>query len=62
MEYKELSFEKIQTYPASIRQNLVRIDTLAMPGETPHETFDSPEFDELADRILEARANGRPVI
>ncbi len=32
MKYKYLDFENIKTYPAAIRHNLVRIDTLKTPG------------------------------
>ena len=63
MEYKYLGFENIKTYPAAIRHNLVRIDTLKTPGvdETP-EWDGGEDFDILVDRIVEARKNGRPVI
>jgi len=63
MEYKELSFENITTYPATQRHNLVRIDTLLTPDVDEVPEWDGGEdFDTLADRIVEARKNGRPVI
>lgn len=43
------------------RVNLVRIDTLMNPGE-PVTPWDAEGFDELTERILRARRNGRPVI
>ena len=60
MQYNSLSFEKIKTYPAAIRHNLVRIDTLKTPGvdETP-EWDGGEDFDTLVDRIVTARKNGR---
>ena len=63
MEYKYLSFENIKTYPAAIRHNLVRIDTLKTPGVDPTPEWDGGEdFETLIERIVEARKNGRPVI
>ena len=63
MNYKYLDFDKIKTYPAAIRHNLVRIDTLKTPGVDPTPEWDGGEdFDILVDRIVEARKNGRPVI
>lgn len=62
MKYNELSFERVRTYPAAGRRNLVRIDNLLAPDTYAHEVFDSPEFDSLADNIISARRAGRPVI
>lgn len=63
MNYSYLSFDNIKTYPAAIRHNLVRIDTLLTPGKDPAPEWDGGEaFDTLVDRILEARRRGRPVI
>ena len=63
MKYNYLGFDSIKTYPASIRHNLVRIDTLKTPGvdQTP-EWNGGEDFETLIDRIVEARKNGRPVI
>ena len=41
----QLDFSGITTYSAQNRHNLVRIDTLAIPGETPVPEWGSPEFD-----------------
>ena len=58
--YLELS--AIQTYDAHDRKNLVTVNGLMTPGVTPHEAYEHPDFDRLVDKIVEARANGRPVI
>lgn len=60
--YKELDFSKIKTFSASDRHNLVTIDTLRTPDSDTVEPWNDVEFDELVERILEARRNGRPVI
>ena len=57
-----LKFDNIKTYDANIRRNLVTVENLMIPGVTPHESFEHPDFDVLVDRIAEARKNGRPVI
>ena len=63
MEYKALDFGKITTYSAAERRNLVTIDTLKTPGVDSYPEWNGGEdFDTLADRIIEARKNGRPVI
>ena len=63
MEYKYLEFDNIKTYPAAIRHNLVRIDTLKTPGVDKTPEWDGGEdFETLIDRIVTARKNGRPVI
>ncbi|MBQ7689558.1 MAG: hypothetical protein IJT27_10125, partial [Clostridia bacterium] len=59
---KQLDFSGIRTYSAHDRINLVTIDNMMTPGVTPHEPFTADGFDELVDRILAARENGRPVI
>lgn len=56
-----LSFKNITTYTSWKRVNLVRIDTLKnVTDEVPE--WDCEGFDELVDRIVEARKAGRPVI
>ena len=57
-----LDFSQVKTYDAADRRNLVTIDNLMMPGVTPHEDYNHPDFDVLVDRIVKARQNGRPVI
>lgn len=58
----QLDFSNIKTYPVKQRTNLVTIENMARPGENDETGWGSPEFDELIDRILQARENGRPVI
>ena len=59
---RQLVFDNIRTYDANIRRNLVTVENMAIPGVTPHESFEHPDFDVLVERIVEARKNGRPVI
>ncbi len=57
----QLKFDNITTYTSHDRVNLVRIDTLKnVTDEVPEWNFEG--FDELIDRIIEARRNGKPVI
>lgn len=58
----QLDFSAAHTYPAANRRNLVTVENLMVPGVTPHEMYEDPDFDELIDRIVKARKNGRPVI
>lgn len=62
MKYNELDFSGITTNTARMRHNLVRIDTLLTPGEHHAAPYANPDFDELVDRIIAARRDGRPVI
>ncbi len=57
-----LDFKNIKTYDSHNRHNLVTIENLMVPGKTPHENFEDPDFSELVERIKQARTNGRPVI
>ena len=57
-----LDFSGIRTYDARDRINLVTIENMMTPGVTPHEPYTADGFDELIDRIAQARRNGRPVI
>lgn len=61
MRYEQLSLEGVRMQSARKRVNLVRIDTLMNPGD-PAEPWDAEGFDELAERVVHARQNGRPVI
>ena len=58
----QLDFSGIKTYSAENRHNLVTIDNMMNPGVTEHEVYNADGFDELIDRIITARKNGRPVI
>ena len=50
-----------KTFDSRGRTNLVRIDNLANPGD-PYTPCPGEEIRLLAEKILEARANGRPVV
>ena len=54
-------FTGTKTYDARERTNLVRIDNLARLDD-PVPPFESPELTALAEKIVEARRNGRPVV
>ena len=54
-------FSRIKTYSALDRVNLVKVETLAVPGGHTS-NWGCGDFDELCRRILKARAEGRPVI
>lgn len=56
-----LDFSKIKTYPISKRKNLVTLRDM-IPPENPPPPYENRELEEVADRIVEARKNGRPVI
>jgi phosphoheptose isomerase len=56
-----LHFSNIRTYPIKDRPNLVHLSDLIAP-EKPPAPFESPELDEVVDRIIAARTLGRPVI
>ncbi len=61
MDYEQLSLDGVRMQSARERVNLVRIDTLMNPGESV-DAWDAEGFDELAERVVRARRNGRPVI
>ncbi len=58
---RTLDLSGVRTYSASGRRNLVTIDSLMTPGDA-HAEFRAEGFDELIERIVSARRNGRPVI
>ncbi|SHE62689.1 hypothetical protein SAMN02746089_00553 [Caldanaerobius fijiensis DSM 17918] len=60
--FERLDLTKSRTFTARGRHNLVTIDDLKKPGIDEVPEYHNPEFDELIDRIVEARKNGRPVI
>lgn len=59
--YPALSFENIQTQSYQGRRNLVTIDNLAKLSD-PVEPWGDEAFEQLIDRIIEARRRGAPVI
>jgi len=56
-----VDLSRVRTYPLTQRRNLVRLADLITP-EMPPPPFDSPELDEVVERIVVARRAGRPVI
>lgn len=61
MPHRTIDLREIRTYPIRQRRNLVTLDDLVDP-EAPPPSFDSPELEEVGDRIGAARLAGRPVI
>lgn len=57
-----LDLSNIKTYSVKGRTNLVTIKNMSKPGIDPVPEWGNNDFDELVDRIVEARKNGRPVI
>ncbi len=57
-----LDFANIRTYSVKERHNLVTIENMAKPGLDEVPEWGNEDFKELADRIVEARKKGRPVI
>ena len=57
-----LAFEKIKTYDAHDRTNLVTIESMFRPGVDPVPEWTDDGFDELVERVAVARHNGRPVV
>jgi Deoxyhypusine synthase len=58
----QLDFANIRTYPVRERTNLVTIDNMGKPGVDLVKEWGDSDFDELIERIAQARINGRPVI
>ena len=59
---RQLSFENIRTWSSHERVNLVKIEDLKTPGVDPAPAWENADFDELVERVVTARRNGRPVI
>ncbi len=57
----QLSFKNIKTYSVKERYDLVRIDNLFNLNDE-YEPFEDPDFDELCERVLAARAKNAPVV
>ena len=57
-----LAFDRIKTYDAHDRTNLVTIGSMFRPGVDPVPEWTDDGFDELVDRVAKARRNGRPVV
>ncbi len=57
-----LPFDGIRTYDARDRRNLVTIESMLRPGVDPVPEWTDDGFDELVERVVEARRKGRPVV
>ena len=57
-----LDFSRIKTQSVSNRINLVTINNMADPKKDHISDWGDESFDELVERIIKARQNGRPVI
>jgi hypothetical protein len=61
MPYPTVDLTQVRTYSLAQRTNLVVLENSIGP-ETPPPPFDNPELEEVADRIVHARREGRPMI
>jgi hypothetical protein len=57
-----LDFNNIKTYSVKGRRNLVTIENMANPDTDEIPEWGNDDFNDLIDRIVTARKNGRPVI
>lgn len=62
LQPESLDLSQSSTNTTRRRNNLVTIDNMAHPGQNSIPDWDHPEFDELVNRIVKARKQGRPVI
>jgi hypothetical protein len=56
-----LDFSQVHTYPLAERRNLVHLAGLIAP-EDPVPSYDRPELEQIAARVIAARRAGSPVI
>ena len=61
MSLVPVDLTQVRTYPIAQRRNLVTMQDLVDPADTP-EPLGSAELDEVAARIVAARRAGRPVV
>lgn len=61
MPYPAVDLSKVRTYPIRRRENLVALENLVFPSQSPP-AFDHPDLVELADRMVTARRQGHQVI
>jgi hypothetical protein len=59
---QRLDLSNTHTYSAWDRHNLVTVENMANPEKEPVPEWICPEFNELVERIVEARLNGRSVV
>ena len=61
MPYPAVDLSKVRTFSLSQRSSRVKLADLIHP-DTPLPEFSNPELDEVAERILQARRQGAPVV
>ncbi len=61
MPYRAVDLSRVQTYPLPNRHSRVALENLVLP-DAPAPEFESPDLEEVAQRIAAARMAGRPVI
>jgi hypothetical protein len=66
-KYKMFDANQIKTYPVAERNNKVKFEDLIFPGQLEHMNFEISEemedrIEDLAKDMINARANGNPVI
>ncbi len=61
MPYPSVDLTKVKTYPLVKRENRVALEDLIFPT-TAYQQFEEPELLEVAERIVEARQNGKPLL
>jgi hypothetical protein len=61
MPYPAIDLSNVRTYSLAQRPSRVRAGDLVRP-ESPLPVFSNPELDEVAERMLQARRRGAPVI
>lgn len=59
---RQLDLSNIKTYSVKGRKNLVTLENMFKPGSDEAADWGDEDFEELINRIVEARKNGRPVI
>lgn len=61
MPYRSVDLSRVRTYPLPNRHSRVELENLVFPS-SPVPEFNSPDLDEVAERIAEARMAQHPVI
>ena len=61
MPYSSLDFSRVKTYSLAERTSRVAVADLVTPN-SPLPNFESPDLEEIAVRIIQARRKSRPVI
>jgi hypothetical protein len=58
----QLDFANVRTYPVKERTNLVTLENMYRPDIDEIPDWGNSDFDELVERIVQARIHGKPVI